>query len=109
MTETRRRRTVPVGWYALAAFLTVLAALAIQLREGRDPSLGAAAGSSAPVAPRRVLIRRVIRRTIVVHVIPAPSSAPAPAAGSPTITSSPVVTAGPPPPAPVPAPVTRTS
>jgi hypothetical protein len=133
MTERRSRSSVPVAWLSLSAFVVVLAFLALQLKEGRDPSIGEAR-APAP-APREVLLRRIVRRKVVVHVIPprivdappaavtsgaspavaaaAPaqsSSAPAPvqAAAPAPVRVAPPVAAAPPPPPP-PAPVTRSS
>ena len=68
---------MPVAWASAAAFLAVFAGLAFQLRQGRDPVLGAGHdGASAVVAPRRVLLRRVVKRRVIVRVIPAGAGAP---------------------------------
>ena len=91
-----------VGAASLAAFLVVLALLAIQLRAGRDPALGE---KGAKPAPRRVLVRRIVRRVVVIHVI-----APAGAQSGPS--TAPAISAPAPAPVPVPvapAPVTRSS
>ena len=45
---TRRAAAAPVAWVAGVAFLALFAALALQLRHGRDPVLGA-----GPAARRR--------------------------------------------------------
>jgi hypothetical protein len=104
-----RRSRLPVLWASGAAFLGLFAALAVQLRLGHDPALGA--GRAAPPAsPRPVLIRRVIERRVIVRVIPAASSDPAqPTAGGSAsarraVVSAPVVTGSASPPAPAPAP-----
>lgn len=97
-----------VGFASLAAFLVVLALLAIQLRAGRDPALG---DKGAKPAARRVLVRRIVRRVVVIHVIPPSSQAAAatPSGSGPAVPSSaPVVSAPAPAPLP-PAPVTRSS
>ena len=112
MTDARRPPKKPpaalVFAPALGAFFAALALLAFQVRAGQDPALG----STEPVAqtqvkPRRVLIRRVIKR-VVVHHPPASSgsSSPAPAvqASAPQTTSAPA-----PVPAPAPAPLTTQS
>ena len=103
MTETRRRRPgpAPVLLASLACFLVLFAALAIQLRNGRDPALGAAEGGSQK--PKQVLVRRVILRRVVVDE-PRQTTAPGATAAAPVPTAAPV-----PAPAPAPAPVTRSS
>ena len=118
---TKRPAAVPVAWAAAAAFLAVFAGLAFQMRQGRDPVLRAGHdGASAVVAPRRVLIRRVVKRRVIVRVIPAepgaggaPTGTSTPLASVPVVTSSPTTVAAAPAPAPAPAPppapVTRTS
>ena len=69
---TRRAAAGPVAWVSGAAFLAVFAGLAFQMRQGHDPVLGAGHdGASAVVAPRKVLIRRVVKRRVIVRVIPA--------------------------------------
>jgi hypothetical protein len=122
---TRRIPALPVVWVAGAAFLALFAGLAMQLRHGHDPVLGAGrTEAAAAVVPRRVLVRRIVERRVIVRVIPAPTAPAAPsAAGAPTATSVPWSTSsaaqalGPAPapapvaPAPAPAapPVTRSS
>ena len=78
----RRPAKPRAGWVfggALGAFFAALALLAFQVRAGQDPALGPA----QPVAqvqkpePRRILIRKVIKR-VVVHHPPASSGAAAP-------------------------------
>jgi hypothetical protein len=92
---------------ALGAFFAALALLAFQVRAGQDPALGPA----QPVAqvqkpkPRRILIRKVIKR-VVVHPPPASSSAGAPA---PVETSTPPTTSSAPAPAPAPEPAPLTT
>ncbi|HEY8770795.1 MAG TPA: hypothetical protein VIM03_09640, partial [Thermoleophilaceae bacterium] len=73
MTEVRRasRREpglFPVAVTSLAAFLILLTFLAWQLRAGRDPALGAAR-QGAPAAPRRIVVRRIVRRVVVERVV----------------------------------------
>jgi hypothetical protein len=126
MTEPARARPKrpSSGWVftaALGGFLVVLALLAAQMRAGRDPAIGAqpAATAAATAEPRRVLVRRIVRTTVVTHVTPAVASpppatgssgvpatdgaAPAPAAPAP---AAPAPAAAAPAPAPAPAPVT---
>jgi hypothetical protein len=103
-----RSGIVPVALAALAAFLVVLLLLTVQMRLGADPALKARPVAAAP--PKRILVRRIERRTILVRVVPAetddhPSVAitarSAPAAPSPAPVAAP---------APAPAPiVTRSS
>jgi hypothetical protein len=76
-TTTDRRKPSPF-WLAagsLAAFLALLAVLAVQVRAGRDPALGPA----APAEPRRVIVHRVIVRRVIVTGARRPTPA---AAGS---------------------------
>ncbi len=60
-------------WSAAAVFLALLALLATRVASGQDPALRARAAAT-PIAPRRVLVRRVIERRVIVHL---PPSAPA--------------------------------
>ena len=83
---------------AVAAFLVVFTLLAVQLRRGDDPVLGATA---APPGPKRVLLKRVIKRKVVVTVRPAKAPAPDPA---PVVSSSAPSSSAPASPAPAPAP-----
>jgi pyruvate dehydrogenase E2 component (dihydrolipoyllysine-residue acetyltransferase) len=106
---------------ALAAFAVALALLAGQVSAGKDPALGA--GPKVVIAeapkPRRIIVRKIIERVVVTHVIPAPTAAaapPAPPAAAATppaaapvrsaLAPAPVAAAPAPPPAPAPAPVT---
>ena len=127
MTDARPRRRrpspLPVFWAAAVGFIAVFAGLALQLRAGHDPALGAAKSAAEP--QRRVLVKRVIQRRVVVHPAPAddggddapapvalPAGTPAPAATTAT-PAAPAVQPAPAPaapaPAPAPAPVTRSS
>lgn len=128
----RALRGPTVAWLSGCSFLAVLALLGYQLRNGDDPALrNVPATRAARGGPRHVLVRRIVRDIVVVHVIPAQpqvvaggsaaagSSAAGPAgpAASSPASSSPAapapVAAAPAPvaaaPAPAPAPVTRTS
>jgi hypothetical protein len=119
MTERARapRRPSP-GWVvggASAAFVAVLFLLALQVRAGRDAALGAGTPVAAvPEPPRPVVVRRIVRTTVVTHVVraraatagratatpvgaPAATGGPAPAAA----TRAPVAPASAPAPAPV--------
>ncbi len=102
-----RRPSKPrAGWLfggALGAFFAALALLAFQVRAGHDPALGPA----QPVAqvqqprPRRILIRKVIKRVVVHHPAAAEPPSEAAASSAPSTTSSA--------PAPAPAPLTTQS
>jgi hypothetical protein len=79
---TERSLGVAVVTTAAALFCTVLIFLALQLRAGRDPALGAA---QPQAAPRQLIVRRIIVRRIVkgdsrgpVAATSAPEPAPAP-------------------------------
>jgi hypothetical protein len=71
--QTRSRGTLAAIWAATAAFLLLLALLAVRVANGQDPALRARA-AAAPLPPRRVLVRRVYERRVIVHL---PPSAPA--------------------------------
>lgn len=119
MTEPRRargprRRDLPaVAAVSAVAFAVVLALLAVQMRFGRDPVLGARAIAPAPLPPRRVLVRRVIVKRVVVEVVRDEPSAAAPAPTTLVASRRTVMPMAPPPtaaPPPAPAPlVTKTS
>jgi len=81
--RSRRRGLLTVATSALAGFLVVAAALAIQLRIGGDPALGREPVASATAAPRRILIRRVELRRVIVRIVPAAEASAAPAASAP--------------------------
>lgn len=121
MTEpatTKPRPVRPIGplpvWTAAAgAFCVALAALALQVRAGADPALGAAKPAApAQVASARpeVVVRRIEERRVVTHVVDPPASRPAGGTGSAPSTPAPAPApaASVPPPvatsAPVPAP-----
>jgi hypothetical protein len=127
MTERRapRRRPSPAWAFgaAFGAFALVLALLAVQVRAGRDSALGPGTPVATPAErPRRIVVRRIVRTTVVTHVaaadpvrtapaVPAPASsgpaAPAPAAPAPAPAApAPAPVAPAPAPAPPPAPVT---
>ena len=77
MTEPRPTRraapqrpsAAPLVLGALALFLAILTFLAWQLRAGHDPALSAKA-ATAP-QKRRVVVRRIERKTVIERVIPA--------------------------------------
>ena len=116
MTRPRPVATLAAG---VAVFVAVLVLLAWQVRSGRDPALGAAKTARVAPAPRRVLVKKVVRRVIVTKVVQTDdgpvlvaSTAPAPAASSgTTVQSAPAVVYSAPAPAPAPAApvVTKTS
>lgn len=68
MTE-RTRSLVTVAAGALAAFAAIAALLVVQMRQGRDPALGA--GTAATVVGRHVLVRRIEERRVIVALRPA--------------------------------------
>jgi hypothetical protein len=114
MTRPRPMATITAG---IAVFVAVLVLLAWQVRSGRDPALGAArqAARVAP-APRRVLVKKVVRRVIVTKVVQTDdgpvlvaSTAPAPAGGGTAVSSSPAVVYSAPAPTPAAPVVTKTS
>ena len=115
MTRPRPAATLAAG---VAVFVAVLVLLAWQVRSGRDPALGAAkqAARVAP-APRRVLVKKIVRRVIVTKVIHTDdgpvlvaSTAPAPTSSGSVSYSPPAVSYSAPAPAPAAAPVvTKTS
>lgn len=110
----RRPGPLPVVAASLATFLALLAFLALQLRAGRDPALGAGKAATQ-VAARRVLVRRIEKKVVVVHTTPSPTrlaatGSPAPVVAAPSAPApAPAATPAPPPPPPPPPPVTRTS
>ncbi len=108
-----RPGALPVIAATLAAFLATLAFLAVRVRTGHDPALGAMA-ASAPVPPvRHVLVRRLVERRVVITIKPAPQggSAPVTSGTAPQIAASTSsLPAAAPAPAPAPPPVaTRSS
>lgn len=123
----RRPGPLPVAAATLATFLVIVTLLAMQLRNGRDPALGAGPGGSnaSQAAPKRVLVKRIVKRKVIVRLIPGETSggaqlaaggaaAPAPAgAGAAPVTSAPAPAAAAPAPAAAapsaPAPVTGSS
>jgi hypothetical protein len=78
LTNARKaREPLPRGalgamWASAAIFLALLAVLATRVAAGQDPALRARA-ASAPLPPRRVLVRRIYERKVIVHL---PASAP---------------------------------
>ena len=97
MTE-QRTRALPRPSMTLVAglmvFVVVLGVLFWQVRNGRDPALAGKqlTAQAAPPAPRRVLVRRVVRKVIddkviVIHPAPTPVAAPV-ATSAPTYSSS---------------------
>ena len=116
MTSPRPIATIAA---AVAVFVAVLVLLAWQVRAGRDPALGTVKQTArlAP-APRRVLVKKIVRRVIVTKVVQTDdgpvlvaSTAPAPASSGTSVQSAPAVVYSAPAPAPAPAApvVTKTS
>ena len=66
MTSPRPLTTIVTG---LTVFAAVLVLLAWQVRSGRDPALGAGKTAQVAAAPKRVLVRKIVRRVIVTKVI----------------------------------------
>lgn len=107
---------------ALTVFALVLILLAWRMLGGDDPALGATQPEQAAATPAtRVIVRRIVKRTIVVTGAAPAAGGPGPAVGgaasggAPVRVSSaaPAPAAAPAPPAPAPAPapapVTRSS
>ena len=98
-TMTDRPGSIAVVTVAAAVFLVVLTFLALQVRAGADPAIGAGPKPVAPT-PRQVIVRRVIIKRIVEEDAPpaapgivASASAPAPSApAAPAPAPAPVVT-----------------
>jgi hypothetical protein len=84
---TDRSRGLPVATIAAALFLVVLIYLALQVRAGRDPAIGAS--KSAADVPRQVSVRRIIVRRVIEDDAPRVPRAAAPA--QPAATPSPPV------------------
>jgi hypothetical protein len=102
-TMTDGRRPIPVAAIAGGLFCVVLIYLALQMRAGDDPAIGAGQQTAAAPAPREVIVRRVIIRRIVVEdapraegpassdesapaaAVPAAAPVPAPAAPAPVV------------------------
>jgi hypothetical protein len=115
----KRSQRAAVLAYAGSAigFAAVLGALSWQVAAGSDPAIGA--GEQAAPPPKRVLVKRVVRRVIVTREAPepvapaaatAPQSAPVPAAATaPAPQSAPAAAAPAPAPAPAPPPTTSAS
>jgi hypothetical protein len=110
-TTTDRRKPSPF-WLvtgSLAAFFVLLAFLAVQVRAGGDPALGAPKQAAVATAePRRVIIHRVIVRRVIV-TDPAPTPAPVAAAPAPVVRAPAPVAPAPAPVRVAPAPVTTGS
>jgi hypothetical protein len=111
----RRPAKPRAGWVfggAFGAFCAALALLAFQVRAGQDPALGPAqpVAQVQPAKPRRILIRKVIKR-VVIHHSPTASApaAPAQTSSAPQTTTSAPAPSPAPAPAPAPAPLTTQS
>jgi len=113
---TDRQGSLPVVTAFGAVFCVALIFLALQLRAGEDPAIGAGPEAAAVSSqPRPVIVRRVIVRRIVEDAPGEPAApratggaaapAPAPAASAPAPAASAPAPAAPAP-APAPAPVT---
>ncbi len=96
-------------------FAAVLGALSLQVASGGDPAIGAGEQAAAP-PPKRVLVRKIVRRVIVTREArdPAPAAAAAaaaPAAGATAApsTAAPAASAPAPAAAPAPAPAPPTT
>jgi hypothetical protein len=88
-----------VIWGSVALFAVAFGFLTSQLANGNDPTLSKHAAAQA--SPRRVLVRRVVKRRIVTQVVPAPG--PTSVSGPVSTSAAPVVAA------PAPAPVTTSA
>jgi hypothetical protein len=67
-------------WVAAAAFLALLAILAVRVASGEDPALRARA-AAAPLPAHRVLIRKIYEKKVIIHL-------PAAAPPQPTVSSA---------------------
>jgi len=112
-----RPRPIATMIAATAVFVAVLVLLAWQVRAGRDPALGTVRQTArvAP-APRRVLVKKIVRRVIVTKVVQTDdgpvlvaSTAPAPSSSGSVSYSAPAVSYSAPAPAPAAPVVTKTS
>lgn len=63
-TRTGGSRSAKVAVPALAAFFALFGGLALQMREGGDPALGA----GSPATRKHTVL---VRRTVITHVVPA--------------------------------------
>jgi hypothetical protein len=77
---TDRRQGIPVAGIAVAVFCVLLIYLALQMRAGSDPAIGAGEQSAAAEAPRRVLVRRIIVTRVVEEDDAPAADGPTPAA-----------------------------
>ena len=96
----RRPGPGAVIWGSVALFAVTFGFLTSQLANGNDPSLSKQAATQS--TPRKVLVRRVIKRRVVTRVVPAPG--PTSVSAGPVSTSAAPVVA-----APAPAPVTTSA
>jgi hypothetical protein len=62
------RSALAVVAVALGVFLAMLTFLAVRVRTGHDPALGAAVAPAPAPAPRRVLVRRLVERRVLITV-----------------------------------------
>jgi hypothetical protein len=90
---TERSLGAVVATAAAALFCAVLIFLALQVRAGRDPAIGAAQAEPRPVIVRRIIVRRVVEDDAPAAATSAPA---APATAAPAAPAAP---------APAPAPV----
>ena len=91
---------------SLATFLALLAFLANQMASGHDPALGAKRAAVEQPAPRRVIVRRVVKqRVIVTKVEPGDDEGEGDGTSAVVYSSAPAVSSSAPAPAPTPAPV----
>jgi hypothetical protein len=111
----QRAAAVAYGGSA-AAFAAVLGALSWQLAAGGDPAIGKGEPAASTPPPKRVLVRRIVRRVVTTRepreapAAVASSTAPAASApAAPPASSAPATAPAPPPPAPAPAPAPPTT
>jgi hypothetical protein len=83
MTMTDGKRQIPVAAIAGGLFCLMLIYLALQVRSGNDPAIGAGTPTATAPAPRQVIVRRIIIRRIVEEDAPA-TAQPAAGSGTPT-------------------------
>jgi hypothetical protein len=96
-TMTDGARRVPVPAIAAGLFCLILTYLALQVRAGHDPAIGA--GQQQAAQPRQVIVRKVVVRRVVAAA--APRSAQPAAKRSAPAAAAPAPAAAPPAPAPV--------
>lgn len=99
---TRRSLTLPVLLAAVTLFVVLALFLGARMAQGRDPAL--ASGKPAQLAPRRILVRKVVITRHITTVRPRPAAA-APSPTPVVVQQAPQVQVAPAQSVPAPAPV----